>query len=414
MPAELALLPAVESAFRPFAYSSGRAAGIWQFIPSTGRGFGLKQNWWYDGRRDVVASTRAALDYLKQLNRQFDGDWQLALAAYNSGAGTVRSAIRKNKRQGKPSDFWSLKLPKETKKYVPRLLAISEIFGHPEKYNISLLTIPDEPYFATVDIQSQLDLALAAQMAELSIQEIYQLNSGYNRWATDPEGPHQLHLPIEKADTFLTRLSQLPDEKRVSWKRYKIRRGDSLSVIAKKHGTTAKLLKQVNKLSDSKIRAGKHLLIPVATKQLDLYAFSASQRKARTQNKPRKGSKQHYMVRNGDSLWEIAKTHKVSHRKLAKWNGMAPADPIRPGQKLVLRVEKQGPKEKLSALDLQPSGIQNSVSYKVRRGDSLSLIAQRFSVSVHELKKWNALPDKYLQPGQHLKLYVDVTEQTML
>ncbi|MEN8177967.1 MAG: LysM peptidoglycan-binding domain-containing protein [Pseudomonadota bacterium] len=413
MPAEIALLPAVESAFQPFAYSPGRAAGIWQFIPSTGRGFGLKQNWWYDGRRDVVASTHAALDYLTQLNRQFDGDWELALAAYNSGGGTVRSAIRKNRKKGKPTNFWSLKLPKETRQYVPRLLAISEIFANPDTHNVSLLNISNEPYFETVDIQSQLDLALAAQMAELSIQELYQLNSGFNRWATDPDGPHRLHLPLDKSTGFKQKLAQLPEQKRVGWKRYKIRSGDSLSVIAQNHGTSSKLLKQINKLRNSKIRAGKHLLIPVSTKQLDHYAFSAKQRKAQIQNKPRKGSKQRYVVKKGDSLWEIAKAHHVNHRQLAKWNGMAPRDPIRPGQKLVLWVKKRGSTEKVSALDLQPSGIQNSVSYKVRRGDSLSRIAQRFSVSVNELKKWNAL-GKYLQPGQHLKLYVDVTEQTML
>lgn len=414
MPAEIALLPAVESAFQPFAYSPGRAAGIWQFIPSTGRGFGLKQNWWYDGRRDVVASTRAALDYLKQLNQQFDGDWELALAAYNSGAGTVRSAIRKNSKKGEPTNFWSLTLPRETENYVPRLLAISEIFANPDEYNITLLDIPNKPFFTTVDTQSQLDLALAAQMAELSIQEIYQLNAGYNRWATNPDGPHQLHLPVDKAPGFIEKLSQLPDAKRVSWKRYKIKSGDSLSVIAKKHGTTSKLLQRINKLSDSKIRAGKHLLIPFSTKQLDHYALSAGQRKANIQNKHRKGSKQDYVVRKGDNLWKIAKTHKVSLKKLAKWNGMAPGDPLRPGQKLVVWVKKERSPEKLSALEIQPSGIQSSVSYKVRRGDSLSGIAQRFSVSVNELKKWNALPSKYLQPGQRLKLYVDVTEQTAL
>ena len=149
-------------------------------------------------------------------------------------------------------------------------------------------------------------------------------------------------------------------------------------------------------------------------KSLDQYAYSVEQRKARIQNRPRKGSKRRYVVKSGDSLWKIAKTHQVSHKQLAKWNGMAPGDPIRPGQKLVLWVDKQPAPKKVSALDLQPSGIQSSVSYKVRRGDSLSRIAQRFSVSVNELKRWNALPDKYLQPGQRLKLYVDVTEQTTL
>ncbi|MEN8166836.1 MAG: LysM peptidoglycan-binding domain-containing protein [Pseudomonadota bacterium] len=412
MPTEIALLPAVESAFQPFAYSPGRAAGLWQFIPSTGRVFGLKQNWWYDGRRDVVTSTRAALDYLQRLNKRFDGDWELALAAYNAGGGTVSRAMRKNRQKGKPTDFWSLKLPRETRAYVPRLLAISQIFANPEAYDITLQSIPNEPFFETIDIESQLDLALAAEMSDLSIQQLYQLNSGFNRWATDPDGPHQLHLPLDKVEGFLEKLAQLPDERRLRWKRYQIKSGDNLSQIARNHGTTTQLLKRINKLHSSKIRAGKHLLIPVSTKRLDHYALSADQRKNQIQNRPRNGVKQHYIVKKGDSLWNIAQAHQISHKQLAKWNGFAPGDPIRPGQKLVIWIKKPATPI-LSALDIQPADIQSSVSYKVRQGDSLSRIAQRFSVSVTELKKWNSLPGKYLQPGQRIKLYVDVTEQTL-
>jgi membrane-bound lytic murein transglycosylase D len=411
LPGEIALLPAVESAYRPFAYSPGRAAGMWQFIPSTGRYFGLKQNWWYDGRRDIVAST-PALDYLQSLSRQFDNDWELALAAYNSGAGTVRNAIRRNLKRGKPTDYWSLKLPDETSAYVPRLLALAEVFRNPQDYEITLLPFADEPYFTTVDIQSQLDLALAAEMADLSIQDLYLLNPGLNRWATDPDGPHKLSLPLDKVETFLQRLKALPVEKRLTWKRYQIKQGDSLSVIARKHGTTTHVLRQVNKLKSNRIRAGKHLLIPVSSKGLKQYTFSAGQRKAAIQNRSRSGHKRSYTVKPGDSLWKIAKAHSVNHRKLAAWNGMAPGDPLKPGQKLVIWVKKPQSSE-LSALNLQPSGTQNRLHYRVRHGDSLSRIAQRFRVSVADLKRWNTLDNKYLQPGQRLKLYVDVTEQTL-
>jgi membrane-bound lytic murein transglycosylase D len=412
MPSEIALLPAVESAFRPFAYSPGRAAGMWQFIPSTGRHFGLKQNWWYDGRRDVVSSTRAALDYLKALSKQFKGDWELALAAYNSGAGTVRNAIRYNQKRGRRTDFWSLKLPDETSAYVPRLLALSEIFRHPEEHDIALMSFPDEPYFTTVDIGTQLDLALAAEMADLPIQDLYLLNSGFNRWATDPEGPHRLNLPIDKAENFLATLEKMPPEQRLTWKRYRIKQGDSLSVIARKNNTTIKLLRQVNKLRGNHIRAGMHLLIPVSSQSYDHYVLSAEQRKASIQNRQRKGNKQHYVVKPGDSLWKIARNHNVNYKKLAKWNGMAPGDPLKTGQRLVIWVN-QAETAELSPLDLQPTGTQSSLRYKVRRGDSLSRIAQRFKVSVSDLKRWNALDGKYLQPGQRLRLYVDVTEQTL-
>jgi membrane-bound lytic murein transglycosylase D len=412
IPGEIALLPAVESAFRPFAYSPGRAAGMWQFIPSTGRYFGLKQNWWYDGRRDVVSSTRAALDYLKRLNKQFDGDWELALAAYNSGAGTVRNAIRRNKKRGKSTDFWSLKLPDETSAYVPRLLALSEVFRHPGDHGITLLKLPDEPYFTTIDIGSQLDLALAAEMADLPIQDLYLLNSGFNRWATDPEGPHRLNLPLDKVEDFVAALEKMPPEQRLSWKRYKIKKGDSLSVIARHHKTTAKLLRKINKLRGNNIRAGKYLLIPVSSKSLDHYVYSAEQRKANIQNRPRQGNKLFYVVKPGDSLWKIARNYNVSYRKLAKWNGMAPSDPLKAGQKLVIWTGRTVTAD-ISPLDLQPSGTQSSLHYRVRRGDSLSRIAQRFNVSVSDLKRWNTLRGKYLQPGQRLKLYVDVTEQTL-
>ncbi len=412
MPTEIALLPAVESAYRPFAYSHGRAAGMWQFIPSTGRIYGLKQNWWYDGRRDAVSSTLAALDYLQSLSKQFKGDWELALAAYNSGGGTVRNAIRRNKKKGKPTDFWSLKLPDETSAYVPRLLALAEVFRNPQENGANLLVFPDEPYFETIDLGSQLDLALAAEMADLPIQDLYLLNSGFNRWATDPDGPHRLNLPLDKVERFKQELDKLPPEKRLTWKRYKIKGGDSLSVIAKKHNTTVKLLRQVNKIRGNNIRVGKHLLIPVSSKSFEHYVYSAEQRKAKIQNRSRKGQKQHYVVKSGDSLWTIAKKYKVNYKKLASWNGMAPGDPLKKGQRLVIWVKKPS-SSTLSLLDLQPGGTQSSLHYRVRQGDSLARIAQRFKVTIADLRKWNTLDGKYIQPGQRLKLYVDVTEQTL-
>lgn len=231
IPNELALLPIVESGFRPFAYSPGRAAGLWQFIPSTGKHFGLEQNWWYDGRRDVVAATRAAFDYLSKLATRFDGDWQLALASYNAGAGTVQRAIKRNQRQGKPTDFWSLELPKETMRYVPKLLAVAKVIAHPQQYGITLAAIPNQPYFDSIDIGSQLDLALAADMAGISIEEIYRLNPGFNRWATSPAGPHRLSIPVERAERFSEALAALDPQKRLSWNRYKIRPGDNLAAL---------------------------------------------------------------------------------------------------------------------------------------------------------------------------------------
>ncbi len=418
LPTELVLLPAVESAYRPFAYSHGRAAGLWQFVPATGRHFNLKQNWWYDGRRDVVASTHAAFDYLEALAKRFKGDWDLALAAYNSGAGTVSRAITKNKRKGKPTDYWSLNLPKETRNYVPRLLALTQVIRTPDKFGVTLKPMPDTPYFDSVDIGSQLDLALAADMAGMSTDSLYRLNPGFNRWATAPGGPHRLNIPVKKCKEFNKKLAALAPEKRILWKRYKVRTGDSLSTIAEKHGTTSAMLKQANKLHNSGISAGKHLVIPMSTKSLDHYALSADKRKQRIQNRKRKGKRIEHIVKSGDTFWDLAKVYKVNHTKLAKWNGMAPRDPLSLGQKLVVWVDSKKYKasetaQLLSIMDVKPPGTTNSVHYRVRNGDSLARIAERFKVRVADLKRWNTIEGKYLKAGQHLKLFVDVTAQTL-
>ncbi len=232
LPLELALLPIVESAFDPFAYSHGRASGMWQFIPGTGKSFGLKQNWWYDGRRDVYHSTLAAMKFLKYLHKRFDGNWLYALAAYNSGEGNVRKAIRRNKNNNRPVDFWNLKLPKETKAYVPKLLALADLLKNSDNYQLTWTPIDNLPYFDKVDTESQIDLSLAAALADLSMDEFYQLNPAYNHWATSPKGPHNIVLPIENISTFKDNLKIIPKDQRISYKKYTIKNGDSLIKIA--------------------------------------------------------------------------------------------------------------------------------------------------------------------------------------
>ncbi len=409
MPMEIALLPIVESAFQPFAYSHGRAAGIWQFIPGTARHYGLKQNWWYDGRRDIQASTRAALDYLQYLHRTFDGDWLLALAAYNSGSGTVKNAVRKNRRRGKGTDFWSLRLPRETRAYVPKLLALSEIVAAPEKFGLSLAPIPDKPFLVAVDTGSQIDLALAAELAGLSLDEIYRYNPGFNRWATDPDGPHRLLLPVQVAENFRHKLARLPAEKRIKWIRHKIREGETLGHLARRYGTTVSVLKQVNGIKSHLIRAGRSMLIPVATRDLSAYRLSEEQRRRAIQNRRQGGQRIVHTVRKGDTWWDLARKYRVGMRQLARWNGMAPRDLLRPGQKLV--IWKKGGARPGSVPGI--AGLTRRIHYTVRKGDSLARISQKFKVTVSELRMWNDLPKgKYLQPGQKLTLYVDVTRQT--
>lgn len=410
MPMEIALLPIVESAFQPFAYSPGRAAGIWQFIPATGKRYGLKQNWWYDGRRDVKESTKAALKYLSRLHKRFDGDWLLALASYNSGEGRVAGAMRKNKRKGKPTDFWSLDLPDETQGYVPKLLAISAVVDDTESYGITLASLPDEPYLEGVNIGSQIDLALAAELADMSIEEVYKLNPAFNRWATDPDGPHQLLLPIEKADLFREALATVDKQKRITWKRHRIRQGETLGHIAHNYQTTVDLLQDVNNIRDKWIRAGDSIVIPVATKKLQHY-LSEDQRRLALQNTERRGIKISHTVKSGDTFWDLSRKFKVKVEHLARWNGMSPKDSLMPGQKLVIWTRNRNIS---NARYVSPpkSATRQQVHYTVRKGDSLARIAKKFSVTVSKLRRWNSLPKgKYLQPGQLLTLYVDVTQQ---
>jgi membrane-bound lytic murein transglycosylase D len=412
MPLEMALLPIVESAFDPFAYSHGRASGMWQFVPGTGTRFGMKQNWWYDGRRDVIASTKGAIKYLQYLNKFFDGDWLLALAAYNSGEGRVRRAVKNNARRNMPTDFWSLDLPKETRAYVPKLLALADLVKRPDDFNIKLFEIKNQSVISTVDIGSQIDLAKAAELAGLSLEELQHLNPGFNRWATDPKGPHYLVLPNHKVDSFKAGLNTLSKKDRLAWQRYQIKNGDSLGKIAKKFNTDMGVIKQVNNIRGNQIRAGKHLLIPVAAKSLDAYILSQDQRLAKKQNTPRGSEKLVHTVKSGDNFWDISRSYGVNYRQLAKWNGMAPRDTLKLGQKLVIWKKEKVTKSALSSNKLSPNeqAIMRNITYKVRRGDSFARIADKFNVSIKDIEVWNRLNrKKYLQPGQMLKLSVDVT-----
>ena len=407
MPAEIALLPIVESAFDPFAYSHGRAAGLWQFVPATGKRFGLKQDWWYDGRRDIQDSTTAALDYLQYLNKRFKGDWLLALAAYNSGEGTVSKAQRKNRKKGKPVGFWDLDLPKETRAYVPKLIALKQLVEAPAAYGIKLEAVPNRPYFEVVDTGAQIDLAVAADLAGIELDALYRLNPGFNQWATSPDGPHRLLIPVDHADTFRQAVADLPPEKRIQWVRHKVKKGETLSHISRHYHTTVTALKTTNDLNNSSIRVGKYLMVPVSSQGQDNYRLSARQRLKRKQNSTRNGHKTQHRVSNGDTFWDLSKQYKVSVRKLAAWNGMAPGDPLRVGQKLVVWVNQP------TSATLHPGSQARPIHYTVRKGDSLARISSRFKVTVTDLRKWNALrKGRYLQPGQRLKLYVDVTRQT--
>ncbi|MDH3219296.1 MAG: LysM peptidoglycan-binding domain-containing protein [Gammaproteobacteria bacterium] len=411
LPTELALLPIVESAYQAFAYSHGRASGMWQIIPSTGRFLGLKQNWWYDGRRDIIESTRAAITYLESLAAQFDGDWELALAAYNAGPGKIRSAVRYNKQRKRPTDFWHLtRIRKETRAYVPKLFALRELFANPDKYQLDLIPVNNQVSYEIVELDGQIDLALAADLAGITVNELYQLNPAFNRWATAPGGPHRLLLPRGKAERFKAEVAKVPPGKRINWVRHRIKNGETLSHISRKYGSSVALIREVNNIRGTQIRAGRHLMVPTATKSLKTYTLSANSRIDRIQNTNRSGNKNVHIVRPGQSLWSISRSYGVTTQALAKWNAMAPIDTLRVGQKLVVWT-KDKRAQSVSIIDTRPGNALHALRYTVRKGDSLYLIADRFNISVADIKRWNQV-GKYLQPGQKLKLYIDITSQS--
>ncbi|MEH6491032.1 lytic transglycosylase [Halopseudomonas sp.] len=382
MPQELALLPFIESAYNPQALSSAKAAGLWQFIPSTGRNFSLRQDWWYDGRRDVTASTQAALDYLNLLHDYFDGDWLLALAAYNCGEGCVGRAVKRNEALGLPTDYWNLQLPRETMNYVPKLLALAQIIDSPTTYGTHLPELANEPYFAEITVDQQIDLYKVAELADIPTEELLSLNPAFNQRVTAPQGEYQLLIPIEQADQFAQALAELPDDQRVNYQRYQVRRGDTLSQIARRYQLSVGVIRDANDINGNLLRVGQTLMLPQFGDQpitLPTPAQALASNAALS-----------YRIKPGDSLWSIARAHGTTVNHIKRYNDLS-GNALSVGSTLMLPGN--------------PTPDNRSVTYTVRSGDSLSTIAARFNVQVDKIRSWNKL-ERYLQPGQQLTLFV--------
>lgn len=399
MPLELALLPVVESAFNPVAYSRARASGLWQFIPATGRHYGLKQNWYYDGRRDVVAATTAALDYLQFLHDEFEGDWLLAVAAYNCGEMNVARAVARNRAAGKPTDFFSLKLPRETRAYVPKLLAMRRIVADPAAHGLIFAPIANQPYFVKVDIGGQLDLHVAAELAELPKEELLALNPAFNHWVTDPDGPHHLLVPLDREQRLSAGIAALAPEERVRIVYHRVRPGDTLGGIASKYNVPVATLKSTNKIRGTLIHPGQELLIAASPAS---GARFAAERAAAEPEAIRVASPGKHKVRRGDTLWSIARAHGVSLDRLASTNGLKRNGTLSVGQTLKI------PGTATLASTNPQTVTPTSITYMVRTGDTLSRIATKFRVSMSDLLGWNDLSvGNVIKPGQRLVMYVN-------
>ena len=304
MPMEIALLPAIESGYSPNAYSSAGAIGLWQIEPSTGGLWGLKDNWWYSGARDVVASTNAALDYLQALHNQFHS-WNLALAAYNCGAGMVQWAIDNNKAKGLGTHYRELRLPLQTEHYVPKLMAFVNIVRDPAKFGLRLRDIPNSPYFVRVNTGGQISLSVVARLADMSLNQLAAINPGLKHWATAPNGPYTVLVPVATKAALLEGLSQLPPQDRMQWARHIVIPGNTISGIAQEYGVSVHAIMTTNHLHGSFLRVGQRLLIPVAGRRLVV---------------PAQGGV--YTVAPGDTLSGIAQQYGVPITTLMAVNNL--------------------------------------------------------------------------------------------
>jgi len=324
MPAEVAVLPVIESLYDPTAYSTSKASGIWQFIPSTATYLGIEINDWYDGRRDVITSTQTALDYLESLNKRFDGDWMLTFAAYNGGGGTVSKAMRKNREKGLPTDYWSLNLPKETTNYVPKILAISALIQDPEQYDLVLPSIANEAYFKEITVKRPINLNKLASLSKVDQEDITMLNAGFLKNITLLSGTHKLLVPIENSEIIVTNVATLEQDSPFELARHKVKNGDVLGRIATRYGSSIKMIKELNNMSSSKIRVGKTLLIPM---------LDASNNNSQLVASNSKGHKIH-KINNGDTFWGLARRHNTSVKKLLSANGLSENTTLRIGSSI--------------------------------------------------------------------------------
>jgi len=384
MPTEIALLPMIESAFKPNARSASSAVGIWQFIPSTGKHFGLEQNWWHDERRDIVSATESALDYLQKLHDQF-GDWQLALAAYNWGENAVDRAQEYNRRHNQPTDYSHLKMPAETRNYVPKLLAVKSIVNDPARFGLSLEDIPDKPYFTAVNPSRRMDVKVAAELAEMPLAEFVALNPAHNRPVMLQDDDTPILLPVDKVDTFLNNM-QAYDKPLVSWEPYQSRRGERLDKLAARFDISVADLRSANGFASYiKTSDGRKLLVPTDNSDnandSDFAAFNTYLPPTLTDRHATV-----HVVRKGDTLGAIARQYHISVAVLKRNNHNSSV--IQPGQRLVVAggVAARNNSKKV---------------HIVRRGETLASIARRYHISVATLKSQNG-NTSVIHPGQRL------------
>lgn len=402
MPTELALLPFVESAFQAEALSRAKAAGLWQFMPATGKAYDLAQNLWRDDRRDVLESTRAALDYFEYLHGMF-GDWHLALAAYNWGEGSVQRAIQRAKRRKQPTDYLHLRMPRETANYVPKLEAVKRIISNPSKYGITLPDVGNEPFFVTITKPRDIDIETAAELAGMPLEEFRRLNPSYKLPVIVASHNNVMLLPADKVDFFVDNLASWMDSGQPlsQWTTYRLQQGETLAQVAGRSGMTEAELRKVNGIPKGRRVLANSTLLVRSTGTEDQQDIAAELANAKLQLSPTTTWRRvTYRVRSGDTLSGIARRWRITMKSIVTANRLR-SDRLRVGQRLVLTVPNV-PRQAIAST--QRSEPSQHVIHRVRAGETLSQIAERYGVSIAQLKMTNRIRTNLIRPGQRLRI----------
>ena len=405
VPLDLAYLAMIESGFNVRAYSWAHAAGPWQFIEGTGKLYGLKNDWWQDGRLDIESSTRAAAKHLKYLHKRFDGDWYLAVAAYNAGGGKVRKAVRKSGSR----DFWALTngrvLREETKNYLPKLLAALSIVRDLEAYGFDNLDFSEPLEYETVTLETTTDLEIVARFCGISYRELKELNPALKRWCTPPGVKnYPLHVPFGRASQVRSLYAQLPKSQRAHYHRHQIKSGDTLQVLARKYHIRVDDIVALNHIKNPRaLQIGQNLILPLKAGYTRLPVDSLADSYVRSRRKI-------YKVRSGDSLWSISRKFNVTQKQLRVWNKLGWSNILRPGQ--VLAVSRPGARIVAKVSTKRKKGPSRKMIYKVVPGDTLWGIGRQFDVATEEIRRWNNLSASHvLRPGQKLTLNVSTSRR---
>lgn len=386
IPPEIALLPMIESNYNPFLYSKRGATGLWQLMPGTATGFSLLINWWYDGRRDIVASTNAALNYLEYLHDYFHS-WLLAIAAYDAGEGTVAAAIRYNHRHGYPTDFWSLPLPYETREYVPKLLALADVIKNHQGYSLQLSPVENSPFFTTVTLKTQMDLKQLVELSNSTLNLIRKLNPGFRRSITLPYQTYNFLVPLNKADHLeqsLVELETSPKQPLEKWAYHRVHAGDSLSILASRYHTSVAEIRRMNKLKSDMIEIGKNLLIPPEAEATTYIPVNNNSRVSED-NMPRLNRIVH-TVKSHETIDRITHHYHVMLQRIYSWHNDKQKN-LSVGKELTI---------------WQPTFKHLSLYHRVRQGETLSTIAHYYGTTVSKLRRLNHISGNAIQVGQRL------------